>query len=66
MTATTPSDPGYGRDQALEKTRGTGRPADADLDPHTRDVDPNPERHIHFSPEVTDEIPAGESAPNAA
>lgn len=55
MTAMTPSDPGYGRDQALEKTRGTGRPADADLDPHTLDVDPNPERHIHFSPDITED-----------
>ncbi|GEM_PF-4681688 len=55
MTAMTPSDPGYGRDQALEKARGTGRPADADLDPHKLDVDPNPERHIHFSPDLTDE-----------
>ncbi|QTC91516.1 hypothetical protein [Brevundimonas goettingensis] len=55
MTAMTPSDPGYGRDQALEKARGTGRPADADLEPHTLDVDPNPDRHIHFSPGPDDE-----------
>jgi hypothetical protein len=54
MTATTPSDPGYGRDEALEKLRGTGRPADADLEPHKRDVDPNPDRHIHFSPDVAE------------
>lgn len=50
-------DPGYSRDEALEKARGTGRPAEADLEPHKRDDDPNPDRHIHFSPEVgeTDE-----------
>ena len=52
MTAKTPSEPGYGRDEVLEKLRGTGRPADADLEPHKHDVDANPERHIHFSPDT--------------
>jgi hypothetical protein len=54
MTAKTPSDPGYGRDEVLEKLRGTGRPADADLEPHKHDVDANPDRHIHFSPDLED------------
>jgi hypothetical protein len=45
-------DPGFGRDEALEKLRGTGRPAEANLEPHVRDDDPNPERHIHFSPDA--------------
>ena len=62
MTAMTPSDPGYGRDQALEKTRGTGRPADADLEPHKLDVDPNPDRHIHFSPDLTEEEAGSDAA----
>jgi hypothetical protein len=44
-------DPGFGRDETLEKARGTGRPAEANLEPHVRDDDPNPDRHIHFSPE---------------
>ncbi len=59
MTASTPSDPGYSRDETLEKLRGTGRPAGADLEPHKQDVDPNPERHIHFSPEAPDPTPGG-------
>lgn len=54
MTAKTPSEPGFGRDEALEKVRGTNRPADADLAPHKHDVDANPDRHIHFSPDAED------------
>lgn len=52
MTTLTPKDPGYGRDEALERERGTGRPAESDLQPHKRDDDANPDRHIHFSPDV--------------
>lgn len=54
MPNTKADEPGFGRDETLEKQRGTGRPAEANLEPHVRDDDPNPERHIHFSPDVED------------
>lgn len=59
MPDATPEDPGYGRDEDLERLRGSNRPAHANIQPHKLDDDPNPDRHIHFSPDLADpETPA--------
>lgn len=46
MTEPKPGDPGYSRDEDLERDRGSGRPADAHLD-----GEPNEGRPIRISPD---------------
>lgn len=55
-------DPGFSRDPELEKARGTGRPAASEMSGEDHADDPAPERHIHFSPDLT----ATETTPKRA
>jgi len=48
---TSPADPGFSRDPELERTRGTGRPANSEMSGEDHADDPAPDRHIHFSPD---------------
>ena len=51
-----PRPEGFSREASLEAGRGLQRPADAHLDVFDRSDDPRPERWIHFSPDLDDEI----------
>lgn len=43
--------PGYSRDKDLEARRGTGRPAEANLNAFDRRADEKPDTWVHISPE---------------
>lgn len=52
---TSPADPGFSRDPELERTRGAGRPATSEMSGEDHSDDPNPDRHIHFSPQTEED-----------
>lgn len=50
-------DPGYGRDEDLERERRSDRPAKADMDADDRKADRAPGEHIHYAPQPEDGLP---------
>ncbi len=50
-----PREPGWSRDQDLEKARGLKRPADAEMDATDRSDDPKPDEHIDYPADVDDD-----------